>query len=107
MNTRLLKTAKNIAKFRKPFLPFSTAILTASLCVSSVQAADLIWTGGTGAWNAAANWTPAQVPGPSDNAFITNSGTYIVTVPAGSTATVGGLTVGGASGAQTLSIDRA
>ena len=71
------------------------------------KAADLVWIGGTGNWNAAGNWSPAQIPVAGDNAFITNNGTYTVTVPAGSSATAGSVTVGGASGTQTLAIDRA
>jgi hypothetical protein len=71
------------------------------------NAADLVWVGGTGNWNAAGNWNPAQVPTAADNALITNIGTYTVTVPAGSTATAGSISVGGASGTQTLAIDRA
>jgi hypothetical protein len=78
-----------------------------ALATGTANATDLVWTGGTGNWNAAANWSPAQVPTASDNAWITNNGSYTVTVPAGSTATSGSLTVGGASGTQTLAIDRA
>jgi len=78
------------------------------LVVATVSATDLVWVGGTGNWNAAGNWTPAQVPGTADNAFITNNGTYTVTVPASTAATAGGLVIGGgAGGTQTLSIDRA
>ncbi|HEX7469457.1 MAG TPA: putative Ig domain-containing protein, partial [Verrucomicrobiae bacterium] len=77
------------------------------LATASANAADLVWIGGTGNWNAAANWSPAQVPTAADNAFITNNGTDTVTVPAGTTATAGSVSVGGASGTQTLSIDRA
>ena len=83
-------------------------ILPAVLVLAgNARAADLIWIGGTGNWNAAANWSPSQIPGAGDNAFITNNGSYTVTVPAGSTATAGTLAVGGANGTQTLSIDRA
>src|SRR5690242_2802858 len=78
-----------------------------ALTVSSVPAADLVWIGGTGNWNAAGNWSPAQIPTAADNAWITNNGTYTVTIPAGSTATAANLTVGGASGLQDLAIDRA
>ena len=74
---------------------------------AGTNAADLVWIGGTGNWNAAGNWSPAQVPTAADNAIITNIGTYTVTVPAGTTATAGTIAVGGASGTQTLAIDRA
>jgi len=87
---------------------FSRACLIAILLTTvSARAADLVWTGATGNWNIAGNWSPAQIPTAADNAFITNSGTYTVTVPAGTTGTAGTITVGGASGAQTLAIDRA
>ena len=46
------------------------------------------------------------MPGAGDNAFITNSGTYTVTVPDSVNPTVNSLAVGGASGAQTLSLGR-
>jgi len=82
------------------------AILTL-IAGGSLNAADLVWIGGTGNWNAAGNWSPAQVPTGADNALITNSGTYTVTVPAGTTAAAGAIAVGGASGLQTLAIDRA
>jgi hypothetical protein len=74
---------------------------------AGASAADLLWIGGTGNWNAGGNWSSGQVPTAADNAWITNTGTYTVTVPAGTTATANSVTVGGASGSQTLSIDRA
>jgi hypothetical protein len=95
---KLLKTS--FAKWQV----FAVAVL---ITVVSADAADLVWIGGTGNWNAAGNWSPAQLPTAADNAFITNSGTYTVTLPQGSTGTAGTLTVGGASGTQTLAIDRA
>ncbi len=70
------------------------------------NATDLVWIGGSANWNAAASWSPAQVPGAADNAFITNAGTYTVTVPANTPVTVGSVSVGGAGGIQTLAIDK-
>ena len=87
----------------KNYILLSIVLLT----VTCANAADLVWIGGTGNWNAAGNWSPAQVPTAVDNAIITNIGTYTVTVPAGTTATAGSIAVGGASGTQTLAIDRA
>ena len=80
---------------------------TVLFAASIASATDLVWTGGTGNWNAAGNWSPAQLPTAADNAIITNTGTYTVTLPPGSTGTAGTITVGGASGTQTLAIDRA
>src|SRR5260221_9267017 len=92
-------------KINPKFLP---AILGAALLTSlSAKATDLVWIGGTGDWNVAGKWSPAQIPTAADNAFITNTGTYTVTVPAGSSGTAGSITIGGPSGAQTLAIDRA
>ena len=84
-----------------------STLAAALLTAIAANATDLVWIGGTGNWNSAGNWSPAQVPTAADNAIITSSGTYTVTVPAGSTATAGSILVGGASGAQTLAIDRA
>ncbi|HXJ74075.1 MAG TPA: hypothetical protein VNM37_14545, partial [Candidatus Dormibacteraeota bacterium] len=84
------------------------ALAGAALLINlNLNAADLVWIGGTGNWNAAGNWSPAQIPTAADNVWLTNSGTYTVTVPAGSTATNNSLTIGGASGTQTLAVDRA
>jgi hypothetical protein len=91
---------KSLAKWQA----LAVALLIAAV---GARAADLVWIGGTGAWNIAGNWSPAQVPTSADNAIITNSGPYTVTVPAGTTATAGTITVGGASGPQILAIDRA
>src|SRR5947207_12658095 len=84
------------------------ALLSAFLLLhTTLTAADLAWIGGTGNWDLAGNWNPAQVPTAADNAWITNNGTYTITVPAGTVANVANLTVGGQSGTQSLAIDRA
>jgi hypothetical protein len=65
------------------------------------RAATLIWTNtSSGNWNTAANWNPNTVPGPGDSAVITNPGSYTVTLDVN--ATLDRLTLGGASGTQTL-----
>lgn len=67
------------------------------------MAAEIAWTSAnSGNWSTAANWSPNQVPGGSDNVFITNNGTYTVTIDAN--ASVNTLTAGGSSGTQTLSL---
>jgi hypothetical protein len=71
------------------------------LCCAAVQGADIVWTniaGGT--WGTAANWSPNQTPTINDTAWVTNNGTYSVTVNANAAAT--NLILGGTSGAQTL-----
>src|SRR5947209_8443633 len=58
-------------------------ILIVILCfVSTITRANNIsWTNTAGGnWSVAANWSPNVVPSFSDNVFITNSGTYAVTL---------------------------
>lgn len=88
--------------FMKPKLWKLPALLAlVFLYLPQAQAADIVWANaGSGNWSSAANWSPNQVPGVNDNAFITNAGNYTVTVSAD--ASVNALTVGGSSGAQTL-----
>ena len=88
---------------------FDLVFLGTALLVGPLsEGADIVWNANTtGAWNVAGNWTPSQVPTAADNVFITNNGTYGVTVPAGSTAAAGSLTIGGASGAQISDGNRA
>jgi hypothetical protein len=86
----------------KSWLAFASVILT----LAAANATDLVWIGGTGNWNASPNWSPAQIPSAADDVWITNNGTYTVTVPAAFAAAANSVTVGGASGIQTLAIDR-
>src|SRR5437773_2929433 len=72
------------------------------LFCAAAPAADIIWTNAAGGnWNTALNWSPNQIPANTDTAWITNNGTYTVTVSASAAAS--SLVLGGASGAQTLS----
>jgi hypothetical protein len=67
------------------------------------KAATFVWANIAGGdWNTAANWNPATVPGPGDDAVISASGTYTITVSANTT--VGTVTLNAASGAQTLDL---
>ncbi len=67
------------------------------------HAATITWTNLNGGnWSLAANWNPNQVPGASDTAQITTSGTYTVTNSGNASVSV--LTLGGASGTQTLNL---
>src|SRR5262245_38306672 len=64
---------------------------------------DIAWKNPvSGNWGTPSNWNPAQVPDAADNAIITVSGTYTVTLDV--TATVTAVNLGGASGTQTLAI---
>ncbi len=65
-------------------------LLLAAACLNqSGRAADIYWTNlNGGVWNATNNWSPNQVPGAGDNAFIVsnaNSGTCTVTLNAAAT----------------------
>lgn len=65
-------------------------------------ATTLVWTNTAGGhWNATNNWSPNQMPGAADTVLITNDGTYTVTINV-KTLSVASLTLGGASGTQTL-----
>ena len=90
----------------KHSLKYSIGLIGMVAVAITANATDLVWIGGTGNWNLAGNWNPAQVPTAADNVWITNSGTYTVTVPAGSTTTANSVNLGGASGTQTLALDR-
>src|SRR4051794_28240523 len=66
-------------------------------------ASSITWTNAVGGnWNIAANWSPNQVPGISDTAWITNNGNYTVTVSDAEAVNV--LSLGGTSGTQTLNL---
>jgi len=60
------------------------------------------WIGGSGNWSVAANWSPNGVPTAADNVLITADGTYTVTLDVDTTIT--DISIGGASGVQTLSL---
>ncbi|MFO1513574.1 MAG: hypothetical protein U1F83_11765 [Verrucomicrobiota bacterium] len=72
--------------------------------LSSVEthAVTRSWTNTAGGnWFASTNWSPNGVPTGVDVAFITNNGTYTVTMLTGAV-TVASINLGGASGTQTL-----
>src|SRR5690242_8246106 len=98
MNVSILPLAlmKNLIRLSRPVCSFAALVTAGMLFTTGANALDLVWFGGTGDWNASGNWSingipVTQVPGPADNAFITNSGTYTVTLSAAST--VGSVTV--------------
>jgi len=69
----------------------------------AVHADTVTWTNGVGGnWSDAGSWNPNQVPGPGDDALITNSGSYVVTLDI--SPTVNSLVLGGGSGTQTLAM---
>src|SRR5262245_31205370 len=76
--------------------------LAALILIPRVAGAALIhWNNGAGGiWTTAANWSPAVVPGASDDVAIDLAGTYSVT--ATGPITIRSLTIGAASGSQTL-----
>ena len=67
--------------------------LVSGLFTASANGATITWASGTsGNWSNPANWSPSQVPGPSDTATITAKGNYTVTVD--TSVTVNGLVLG-------------
>ncbi|MBK8001254.1 MAG: hypothetical protein IPK15_21735 [Verrucomicrobia bacterium] len=84
-----------------PILSTIRALVLFCCAAFSTHGAVLVWTNTAGgSWSAATNWSPNQVPGAADQIFITNAGTYSVTVSAN--ATVNQLVLGGGTGTQTL-----
>ncbi len=82
----------------EPVITSTNIVLVATN--ASFNAAGIYWTNTLGGnWTDAANWSPNQVPGPADNAFIIQDGSYTVSV-----AGVGAnnLIVGASCGTQTV-----
>ncbi|MGC9944269.1 MAG: hypothetical protein ABSE48_20775, partial [Verrucomicrobiota bacterium] len=87
----------------KSILRSLTLALLSCIVASTTQATTITWTNTAGGnWNASANWNPNQVPGASDTAIITTSGTYQVTVS--DNESVSNLVLGATGGTLTLSI---
>ena len=77
------------------------AFVVLALGSNTGRSNPITWTNSSGGnWNVAANWSPNQVPASTDDAYITNNGSYTVTLNA--SATVGSLTLGGTSGTQSF-----
>jgi hypothetical protein len=75
--------------------------ILASAFISPARAATIAWTNTSGgSWSVAANWSPNSVPVASSDVFVTNNGTYTVTMDV--SPTISSLTLGGISGQQTL-----
>ena len=87
---------------RCAFIRCVTSILL-SMGANPTSAASLTWINTSGGdWNIAGNWSPSGVPGATDTALITAAGTYVVTVNDSESAA--SLTIGGATGTQSLQI---
>ena len=61
------------------------------------------WTGSSGDWNTAADWTPAAVPSPADTVLIAPTGTVTVSIGSNEVRSVLGLTLNASK--ATLEID--
>jgi len=69
--------------------------------IMPARATTIAWTNTSGgSWNVAANWKPNLVPGVADDVLITSNGTYTVIMTV--SPSISSLTLGGASGQQTL-----
>ena len=76
-------------------------LLTTFSVAVTAQASVVNWTNtNSGNWDVATNWSSGTAPGPSDDVSITAPGSYTVTQNV--SVTVKSLTLGGASGTQTL-----
>ena len=77
--------------------PFSDPLLSPNMVIS--------WNTGTGMWGTATNWSPQQLPASGDDVVIAANGTNTTfTVTLNVVATINSFSVGGGSGAQTLSL---
>ncbi|HEY6090988.1 MAG TPA: Ig-like domain-containing protein, partial [Gemmatimonadales bacterium] len=93
----------------QPGVGYTLSATASGLSAGSTATFDLLAPGGSiywiatggGNWSNPANWSGGAVPGPTETAVITASGTYTVTLDVGDT--IAGLQVGGSSGLQTLS----
>ena len=83
---------------------FAAAAFVALVLAPSAHAIDYVWNNVAGGnWGTATNWTPNGVPNSNaDTATITAAGTYAVTIDGNFT--VRTVTLGGATGTQTLSL---
>lgn len=52
--------------------------IVSMIVVTRVGAADYTWSGVSGSFQEASNWSPATVPGTADHAKFTSAGTYTV-----------------------------
>ena len=81
----------------------AAVLLLTRLSTGAVTCTDT-WIATDGNWASAANWSKGSVPGEGDTACITGTGTYTVLVNSNSPVVVSTLTLGAASGTQTLVI---
>ncbi len=89
---------------RRPSSRLLVGCFLAGLAFGKLQAADIVWTNLAGGnWNIPANWSPNTVSTAADNVFITNSGTYTVTIS--TSAAAASLVTGGTSGTNTLALN--
>jgi hypothetical protein len=92
---------------RFKFMKQTIAAVLLAAFSNAVGAATVNWTNTAGGnWSVAANWSPNQIPGPSDDVVITTGGSYAVLLDTGPT--INSLTLGGGGGQQTgMAVERA
>ncbi len=72
----------------------------------AIQATNFQWTNTLGgSWFAATNWSPNGNPGIGDYAYITNAGTYTVTLVSAASLNMPLFVLGGGPGTQSLVVD--
>jgi hypothetical protein len=91
----------NSALFTRPSAVLAFQVAWLLLATFPAHAAIRVWLNPvSGGWSEAANWSGGVVPVSSDNAYITNNGTFTVTNDTG--ASFATLALGGVSGTQSL-----
>ena len=83
--------------------PTFSLIACFTLVAFNGKSTDLVWTNTVGGnWATASNWSPNGVPGAADKAYITNNGSFTVSIS--SSAGLSKLILGGPGGAKTLQV---
>src|ERR1700684_623273 len=90
------------------FIVVSVPVVLGPMNIAAAQGPSCTdtWTNAAGGdWSTASDWNEGTVPTSGDVACITTPGNYTVTISAADgTETVGGLTMGAASGSQILDV---
>jgi hypothetical protein len=100
-SAKMRQTLHDMKKNRFDFRSIAFVVAMLIIGAPSSQASTITWTNtGGGSWSDVINWSPNSAPSTGDDAFITNSGTYDVSLDMSES--VNSLTLGGSSGTQSL-----
>jgi hypothetical protein len=93
-----------LVSWRNDFGLCCAALLAAAAIAGGASAATITWNNpADGTWSTAGYWLPTTVPGPGDDVVINLAGTYTISI-SGTPVSIKSLTLGGASGTQTVDI---